>query len=232
MNRDEAKHNPSQHSSSIRSLFNQVSPHYDLMNDLMSFALHRHWKNIAIDLGLLRSSHKILDLASGTGDLAIRIIKYLDNTGSLICVDPSEGMFGHGRDRMLDNGYLKNVNWCCASAENLPFQKHFFDRIFVGFGFRNFTDHLHSLKEMHRVLLPGGMALILEFSNIHSPLFKKLYSQYTKIIPKLGKCISQKENQYQYLIDSIAAVLMVSFLSEDECLSMSDLKALLKTLAG
>ena len=111
VNRNDAQNNPEHHASSIKHLFNQVSPQYDLMNDLMSFGLHRHWKSIAVDLGLIRSHFNILDLASGTGDLALRIAPFVHKSGSLTCVDPSEGMINTGRDRIYNNGFLKNIHF-------------------------------------------------------------------------------------------------------------------------
>jgi demethylmenaquinone methyltransferase/2-methoxy-6-polyprenyl-1,4-benzoquinol methylase len=187
----------------VDHVFHQVATRYDVMNDAMSFGLHRLWKRHAIALLKLRPGMSVLDLAGGTGDLATLIHPLIQPTGPLVLGDINASMLKVGRDRLLDRGILNNTFVIQLNAESLPFT-HTFDCITIAFGLRNVPRKEVALKSMHQALKPGGKLLILEFSHPTLPLFKQGYDFYSfNIIPKLGKWIAQDEASYQYLVESI-----------------------------
>ena len=185
--------------SEVNRIFSSVAVKYDLMNDLMSFGMHRGWKNSTINHLHLYNGIRILDLAAGSGDLSKRI---RDAYPSAVCTlaDPSEPM--------LNNAIAQLSNWAkqyvICSAEQLPFPPASFDRVVIGFGFRNFTDQQQSLHEIYRVLSSDGMIAILEFSKPNSKLVQNLYQSYAQnILPSLGEAVCNNRDAYQYLVESI-----------------------------
>jgi demethylmenaquinone methyltransferase/2-methoxy-6-polyprenyl-1,4-benzoquinol methylase len=188
----------------VASVFHSVANRYDLMNDLMSFGLHRIWKHLAIAKCALKPHHVVLDLAGGTGDLTRAIARKLNHTGSVTLADINASMLNKGRESLLDAGIVSPVNFAQANAEMLPFSNNSFDCITMAFGLRNVTTKEYALKEMFRVLKPGGRVVILEFSEVSSSNLKKLYDTYSfAVLPKLGKWICQDEESYRYLAESI-----------------------------
>src|SRR5580692_11069077 len=148
----------------VRSVFESVAGKYDLMNDLMSFGVHRLWKAFTLSLTGLKPGQRALDVAGGTGDLAAGMLRQVGRSGRVVLSDVNPAMLDIGRDRLLDRGFVGNVECIVADAERLPFEDDSFDCITIGFGLRNVTDKAAALKSMHRVLKPGGQLLVLEFS--------------------------------------------------------------------
>lgn len=191
-------------SSLVADVFRSVAPKYDLMNDLMSGGLHRLWKQFTIDAAALCPGQIVLDIASGTGDLALACAKAVGKSGKVLMTDINEAMLRVGRERMIDRGILENMFWVQADAEQLPFHDNYFDCITIAFGLRNVTHKDAALASMYRVLKPGGRALILEFSRANSPLLQKIYDAYSfNIIPKIGEWVTGDRESYQYLVESI-----------------------------
>lgn len=188
----------------VAEVFHSVAPRYDLMNDLMSFGLHRLWKQFTINQSGVRAGQHVLDVAGGTGDLTQAFAKRVGKTGRVILSDINEKMLHHGRDRLIDQGTISSVAYVQADAECLPFKEDYFDCVSIAFGLRNVTDKIAALKSMYRILKPGGRILILEFSKPILPLLTSLYDTYSfKIIPKIGAFITGDEQSYQYLVESI-----------------------------
>ena len=194
---------PDEKTRLVNEVFESVAFRYDLMNDLMSFGLHRVWKRAFTLLAQLREGQRVLDLAGGTGDLAQLVRSRVGPDGQVVLCDISNGMLMQGRDRLLDGG-LTDIPAVQGDAETLPFESESFDRVLVGFGLRNFTDPSACLREMHRVLRPGGLALVLEFSR-PSAWLEPLYHAYThQILPKVGEVVAGSRDSYRYLAESIA----------------------------
>lgn len=188
----------------VKEVFRSVAPKYDLMNDVMSFGMHRLWKRFTIQQAALRPGQVLLDVASGTGDLAKAFAKIVGPTGKVIMTDINDAMLQVGRERLEDAGIMGNVECVIADAENLPFPDNHVDCITISFGLRNVTNKLNALKSMYRVLKPGGKLLILEFSHPENPIVSKLYDVYSfNIIPKMGEFITNDKESYQYLVESI-----------------------------
>lgn len=192
----------SQKQSKVNEVFSSVARNYDLMNDLMSAGLHRIWKRQAIQLLRLQGAESVLDLAGGTGDLTQLIMKSPNAPKHCVLADINYDMLKTGQDKLIDKGVC-GMDIANVDAQHLPFQDHSFDRIIIGFGLRNVADKAKALKEMARVLKPGGILLVLEFSQIDRKL-KPFYDLYSfKVLPKLGKWVAKDENSYQYLAESI-----------------------------
>lgn len=188
----------------VAEVFDSVADKYDIMNDVMSGGVHRFWKHYAILAADVRANMAVLDLASGTCDLAIKMGKKLGGTGRLVASDINESMLNIGRDRMIDNGLVKNIEFQLANAEDLPFAENRFDLVTMAFGLRNVTNKDKALAEIHRVLKPGGKCLVLEFSKPENPLLEKAYDFYSfNILPTMGKVIAKDEDSYRYLAESI-----------------------------
>lgn len=195
---------PDEKTEKVAGVFTSVASQYDLMNDLMSLGIHRCWKKFAIQLCRIRAGHVILDLAGGTGDLTAQMSPRVGAHGKVVLADINDAMLRTGRDRLIDRGIFKNVEFIQANAEALPFADNYFDRIIIGFGLRNVTHKDHALASMFRVLKPGGSAIVLEFSHPISPALKSLYDTYSfSILPWLGKHITADEESYRYLAESI-----------------------------
>lgn len=187
--------------SRVRSVFDSVAPKYDLMNDLMSLGLHRAWKAYTVTVAHLKEGDRALDIAGGTGDLAMAFSKKVGKTGLVVHTDINEAMLSTGRNRLLDAGVLLPTLVC--DAEKLPFTDNYFDLVSVAFGLRNMTHKDIALADMNRVLKPGGKLLVLEFSKVAPPL-TKLYDWYSfKVLPQLGKIVAGDDASYQYLAESI-----------------------------
>lgn len=185
----------------VRGVFDSVAPRYDIMNDLMSMGLHRAWKAYTVLVANLRPGQQVLDIAGGTGDLALAFAKKVGPTGCVVHTDINEAMLRTGRDRLLDAGVSLPTMVC--DAEKLPFAPASFDLVSVAFGLRNMTHKDLALAEMNRVLKPGGKLLVLEFSRVAKPL-EKAYEWYSfKVLPQLGKLVAGDEASYRYLAESI-----------------------------
>ena len=185
----------------VRGVFDSVAPRYDLMNDLMSAGLHRAWKAYTVMVANPRPGQQVLDIAGGTGDLALAFAKKVGPTGRVVHTDINEAMLRTGRDRLLDAGVVLPTLVC--DAEQLPFADAQFDLVSVAFGLRNMTHKERALAEMCRVLKPRGKLLVLEFSKVAQPL-EKLYDWYSfQVLPRLGKWVAGDEASYRYLAESI-----------------------------
>jgi demethylmenaquinone methyltransferase / 2-methoxy-6-polyprenyl-1,4-benzoquinol methylase len=185
----------------VRGVFDSVAPKYDLMNDLMSLGVHRAWKAYAVMVANVGPGDSVLDIAGGTGDLALAFSKKVGSTGRVVHTDINEAMLRTGRNRLLDEGVSLPTSVC--DAEKLPFASESFDVVTVAFGLRNMTHKDAALAEMCRVLKPGGKLLVLEFSKVAKPL-EKAYDWYSfKILPALGKLVTGDDASYRYLAESI-----------------------------
>jgi demethylmenaquinone methyltransferase/2-methoxy-6-polyprenyl-1,4-benzoquinol methylase len=188
----------------VRSVFASVAGKYDVMNDLMSFGAHRLWKHFTLSLTGLRPGQCALDVAGGTGDLAAGMLRQVGKTGRVVLSDVNPSMLEIGRDRLLDQGWVGNVECLVADAERLPFEDNAFDCITIGFGLRNVTDKAAALASMYRVLKPGGQMLVLEFSTPVAPGLKPIYDAYSfQVLPLLGRLVAQDAASYRYLAESI-----------------------------
>jgi demethylmenaquinone methyltransferase/2-methoxy-6-polyprenyl-1,4-benzoquinol methylase len=188
----------------VHSVFASVARKYDVMNDLMSFGVHRLWKQFTLSLTGLRPGQHALDVAGGTGDLAAGMLRQVGKSGRVVLSDVNPSMLEIGRDRLLDQGFAGNVECLIADAENLPFEDNSFDCVTIGFGLRNVTDKAAALKSMYRVLKPGGQLLVLEFSTPTAPGLKPIYDAYSfRVLPLLGRFVARDEASYRYLAESI-----------------------------
>ena len=198
----------------VNSVFDKVYKNYDLMNDLMSFGVHRYWKKNLITWMNPQLGNKIIDVAAGTVDLVKMISKKNDNKNILCCVEPNRGMLQVGKEKLKS---LTNIKWYLNSAEKLPFEESTFDFYTISYGIRNVTDINQCLREAYRVLKPGGRFFCLEFSKVENEILNLLYQKYSKLIPLIGKIVVGSEEPYEYLIGSI-----------DKFYNQNELVALLK----
>ncbi|OGT19248.1 MAG: bifunctional demethylmenaquinone methyltransferase/2-methoxy-6-polyprenyl-1,4-benzoquinol methylase [Gammaproteobacteria bacterium RBG_16_57_12] len=188
----------------VAEVFHSVAGKYDLMNDVMSFGIHRAWKRFAIEMSGVRAGQRVLDLAGGTGDLAGKLARRVGETGEVVLADINDSMLRQGRARLIDLGLAGNLRYAQVNAECLPFADNTFDCITIAFGLRNVTDKDAALRSMHRVLRPGGRLLVLEFSKPQLPGLSAVYDAYSfKVLPELGKLIAADEQSYRYLAESI-----------------------------
>jgi demethylmenaquinone methyltransferase/2-methoxy-6-polyprenyl-1,4-benzoquinol methylase len=187
----------------VREVFDSVADNYDLMNDLMSFGVHRLWKRFTIGMAELKPGQCVLDLAGGTGDLTRLMAPQVGHEGLVVLSDINAAMLGNGRSQLLDKGIAGNVDFAQANAEQLPFRDNCFDLVTMAFGLRNVTDKQQALNSIYRVLRPGGRLLVLEFSRPVAAL-KPAYDFYSfNILPKLGRLVARDEASYRYLAESI-----------------------------
>ena len=185
----------------VRDVFDSVAPKYDVMNDLMSAGMHRAWKAYTVLVANVKEGQQVLDIAGGTGDLAMAFAPKAGGTGQVVHTDINEAMLREGRNRLLDAGISLPTLVC--DAEHLPFRDARFDVVTVAFGLRNMTHKEDALREMNRVLKPGGKLLVLEFSKVARPL-TKIYDWYSfKVLPKIGQLVANDASSYQYLAESI-----------------------------
>ena len=188
----------------VAGVFHSVASKYDVMNDLMSFGIHRVWKRYTIEMSGVRHGHHVLDLAGGTGDLAAKFARIVGQEGSVTVADINDSMLKVGRERLTDKGIAGNLQYVQANAECLPFPDNHFDAITIAFGLRNVTDKDAALRSMYRVLKPGAPLLVLEFSKPESELLSKVYDTYSfKLLPFMGKVIADDAESYRYLAESI-----------------------------
>ncbi|MBE8215957.1 MAG: bifunctional demethylmenaquinone methyltransferase/2-methoxy-6-polyprenyl-1,4-benzoquinol methylase UbiE [Endozoicomonadaceae bacterium] len=187
----------------VKRVFQSVASQYDVMNDVMSFGIHRLWKKALIARSAVRTGQSVLDVAGGTGDISISLAKLVGRTGVCVVLDINEAMLQLGRQKLLDQG-LCYADYVQGNAEALPFKSNTFQCVTIAFGLRNVTDKSAALRSMYRVLKPGGRLLILEFSKVTHPIFRKGYDFYSfSILPKLGQWIANDAESYRYLAESI-----------------------------
>jgi len=185
----------------VAGVFTSVASKYDVMNDLMSAGLHRLWKRFAVSVSGVREGQRVLDVAGGSADLSRLFLKQVGSGGQVVLTDINNAMLRVGRDRLLDSGISTPVTQC--DAEHLPFPDNYFDCVSIAFGLRNITHKDAALREMRRVLKPGGRLIVLEFSRIAKPL-EKFYDAYSfKLLPKIGQLIANDADSYRYLAESI-----------------------------
>ena len=194
--------------SIVNKVFDTVNEKYDLMNDLMSFGVHRQWKKNLIEWMGPSKNDKLIDVASGTGDVANLFSNKLNDQCNVECVEPNINMLKIGKKKLA---YKKNINWHNNYAEKLPFKSNTFDYYSVSFGIRNTSNIRKSLEEAYRVLKPGGKFFCLEFSKVENEIINLLYKNYSKLIPSLGKIVVGDDRPYRYLTESIR-----KFYSQDE----------------
>ena len=192
----------------VKKVFQDVFDKYDLMNDLMSLGVHRLWKKTFIDLLNPQKNSKLIDVASGTGDIAKLFLKKVNYKSQAFCVDENKEMLELNKKKFKKNS---NIKWFCNNAEQLPFRSNYFDYYTISFGIRNIENIDIALKEAYRVLKPGGRFLCLEFSKVKNKSLNKIYKTYSKAIPKVGKFVLGKSEPYEYLINSIE-----NFYSQEE----------------
>ncbi|GIU02962.1 MULTISPECIES: bifunctional demethylmenaquinone methyltransferase/2-methoxy-6-polyprenyl-1,4-benzoquinol methylase UbiE [Shewanella] len=188
----------------VAGVFHSVAAKYDIMNDVMSFGIHRYWKRYTIEVSGARPGMKVLDLAGGTGDLTAKFSHLVGDKGEVVLADINDSMLKVGRTKLRDKGIVNNVSYVQANAEALPFPDNHFDIITIAFGLRNVTDKDAALRSMNRVLKPGGKLLVLEFSKPQHEIMRKVYDLYSfKVLPKMGEFITKDADSYEYLAESI-----------------------------
>jgi demethylmenaquinone methyltransferase/2-methoxy-6-polyprenyl-1,4-benzoquinol methylase len=188
----------------VRAVFDSVARRYDVMNDLMSFGVHRLWKRFLLSQTGLRPGQRALDVAGGTGDIAAGLARQVGGTGQVVLSDINAAMLAQGRDRLLDRGFAAEIATVLANAERLPFRDGSFDCVTIAFGLRNVTDKAAALRSMARVLRPGGQLLVLEFSKPVAPGLGPVYDAYSfGVLPALGRLVAGDADSYRYLAESI-----------------------------
>ena len=192
----------------VQNVFNQVYDRYDLMNDFMSLGIHRLWKKSLLNMMNPSSNQNLIDVACGTGDIAKLFVKHVNKLSRIACVDPNKGMISKGKEKLSK---FKNINWIISPAEKIPLSDNLFDFYTISFGLRNTANIDKALSEAYRVLKPGGRFLCLEFSKIQNTNFEKIYKNYSKLIPSIGKFVVGEKQPYEYLIKSIE-----DFLNQEE----------------
>ena len=199
----------------VSSIFSSVSNKYDLMNDAMSFGLHRIWKENMIAVCKPKSFNKILDVATGSGDIALKLLRKKKNL-SVTCLDENKNMLSICKNRLIDNGFVKDINFIKSSIEDISLDPNSIDIATIAFGFRNFTDHKKALENIYDALKPGGKLVIMEFTTPKDKIMGKIFETYTnRIIPKLGEFIAKDYDSYKYLAESIK-----TYYSPDQVLKM------------
>jgi demethylmenaquinone methyltransferase/2-methoxy-6-polyprenyl-1,4-benzoquinol methylase len=188
----------------VGAVFDSVADRYDIMNDLMSFGLHRLWKDFAADAAGVHAGDVVLDLAAGSGDLSARLARRVGPAGLVLSSDINAAMLAQGRRKLADSGLVGNIAFVRADAERLPFAADRFAAVTIGFGLRNVTRPDLALAEMRRCVKPGGRALVLEFSRPTASLMRGLYDAYSfAVLPRLGRLVTGDEGSYRYLVESI-----------------------------
>ena len=198
----------------VSKIFSSVSNKYDLMNDAMSFGLHRLWKEKMCHVSKLQENETVLDIATGTGDIALKLLNKKKQL-KLTCLDENAEMLQLCKDRLIDNGYIKNIDFKEDSIEDAKLTKNFYSLATIAFGFRNFTDHDKALKNIFNSILPGGRLVIMEFSTPANKFLKNIFETYTHlIIPNIGKILADDYESYKYLAESIASFYTPSQVDE------------------
>ena len=193
----------SEKAGKVAEVFHSVATRYDIMNDVMSLGTHRVMKQMAANATRARIGHHILDLAGGTGDMAILLSEYVGIDGRVYVCDINTSMLSQGRDKILNRGIVNNVSYVQADGEQLPFPDESFNAITIAFGLRNFTNKESALREVYKVIKPGGKLVILEFSKPANPIIQNAYKGLRTLWPKIGKLLTGDESSYQYLVESI-----------------------------
>jgi len=188
----------------VGQVFDSVADRYDVMNDLMSFGVHRLWKRFTINQTGVRAGQSVLDLAGGTGDLAAKLHQRVGPSGTVTLSDINSSMLAVGRDRMINSGIVGNMQYALADAEQLPFAESSFHCVTMAFGLRNVTDKQRALSSIFETLKPGGRLLVLEFSKPVLPVLSKAYDAYSfSALPAMGKLVANDAESYRYLAESI-----------------------------
>tara|TARA_B100002019_G_C21132578_1_gene529039 strand:+ start:56 stop:760 length:705 start_codon:yes stop_codon:yes gene_type:complete len=200
----------------VQNVFDKVYDQYDLMNDFMSFGIHRLWKKNMLNMMNPSRNQKIIDVACGTGDIAKLFLENVNKFSKITCVDPNKGMINKGKEKLSK---YKNLSWIIAPAEKLPIKDNSFDFYTISFGLRNTKNLDKSLAEAYRVLKPGGRFLCLEFSKIQNSGLNLIYKNYSKIIPTIGKFIVGENEPYEYLVKSIE-----DFINQNELIDLMEKK--------
>ena len=186
----------------VKDVFSSVAKNYDIMNDLMSFGVHRLWKDALMDWLSPQPHQHLLDVAGGTGDIALRFLNR--GGGHVTILDINEDMLNAGQARSVMKPYHAQLDWLVGNAERLPLEDASFDRVTIAFGLRNVTDRQAALREFYRVLKPGGRFCCLEFSKVDNALLSKIYDEWSfKVMPQLGQIVAKDKDSYQYLVESI-----------------------------
>ena len=196
----------------VEGVFDQVYSKYDLMNDFMSFGIHRFWKRSLINMMNPSLGKSLIDVACGTGDIGKLYLDNTDKNNKITCVDPNKGMVRQGKEKLSN---YKNINWVISPAEKLPFENNKFDFYTISFGLRNTKNLNKALSEAYRVLKPGGRYLCLEFSKIQNSNLDFIYKSYSKLIPIIGQFVVGEKEPYQYLINSIE-----QFINQEELIKL------------
>ena len=196
----------------VQNVFDKVYDQYDLMNDFMSFGIHRLWKKNLLNMMNPTKKQKLIDVACGTGDIAKLYLDLVDKSSSITCVDPNHRMIKKGKEKLND---FNNLNWVLAPAEKLPLEDNLFDFYTISFGLRNTKNLNLALAEAYRVLKPGGRFLCLEFSKIQNSSVEFIYKNYSKLIPLIGKYVVGEKEPYEYLIKSIE-----NFVNQEELIEL------------
>jgi len=196
----------------VKNVFNNVYDKYDLMNDFMSFGIHRIWKKNMLKMMNPSKNQNLIDVACGTGDIAKLYLNYIGKNSEITCVDPNKSMINKGKEKLKS---YKNLNWIISSAEKLPIRDNKFNFYTISFGLRNTKNINKALSEAYRILKPGGRYLCLEFSKIQNSNLNYVYKSYSKLIPSIGKIIVGKKEPYEYLIKSIE-----NFINQDELINL------------
>ena len=196
----------------VQNVFDQVYDQYDLMNDLMSLGVHRIWKKTLLNMMSPSSKHKLIDVASGTGDIAKLFLSEVNKMAHITCVDPNKGMIKKAKEKL---NKFENLKWVISPAEKLPIKDNSFDFYTISFGLRNTKNLNRTLSEAYRVLKPGGRFLCLEFSKIQNSSLNFIYKNYSKVIPQLGKLVIGEKEPYEYLIKSIE-----NFVNQEELIDL------------
>lgn len=188
----------------VNKIFNDVAKKYDIMNDIMSFGIHRIWKHYTVSCSSVLKGQKVLDIAGGTGDLTKKFSYLVGSTGQVVLMDFNNSMLKIGRKKIRNSGFINNIFYIQADAENIPLQDNYFDCISISFGLRNITNKEKALSSMFRVLKPGGSIIILEFSKPKYIWLSKIYDLYSfYLLPTLGKIVTKNYESYKYLVESI-----------------------------
>ena len=196
----------------VQNVFNKVYDRYDLMNDLMSLGVHRLWKKSLLNMMNPSLNQNLIDVACGTGDIAELFLKHVSKLSQVTCVDPNEGMINKGQNKLSK---FKNINWINAPAEKIPLSDNLYDFYTISFGLRNTAKIHKAIAEAYRVLKPGGRFLCLEFSKIQNTNFEKIYKNYSKLIPSIGKLVVGEKQPYEYLVKSIE-----NFINQEELIDL------------
>ena len=198
----------------VSDIFSSVANKYDIMNDAMSFGLHRQWKNRMLSISKLKNNDTVLDIATGTGDIALKLLMDKKNI-NITCLDENKEMLDICKDRFIDNSFLHDIEFICSPIENAELKDSSFSLVTIAFGFRNFTDHKKALSRIFNALSPGGRLVIMEFTTPKNQYLKAIFEKYThKIIPNLGKYIANDYDSYKYLAESISSYFEPSEVSE------------------